>query len=59
MGGLVDRGGVLNCQFGCSFVDLIPCTMVQDCVSMIYWVITSKMRERNSRNLRNISTREY
>lgn len=23
------------------------------------WVITSKMRERNSRNLRNISTREY
>lgn len=28
MGGLVDRGGVLNCQFGCSFVDLIPCKTV-------------------------------
>lgn len=47
MGGLVDRGGVLKCQFGCSFVDLIPCKTV------LFWSFISKMGERNSQNLRN------
>lgn len=50
MGGLVDRGGVLNCQFGCSFVDFIPCETV---FHVLFWSIISKMGERNSQNLRN------
>lgn len=40
MGGLVDRGGVLNCQFGCSFVDLIPCKTV---FHVLFWSFISKM----------------
>lgn len=55
----VDRGGVLNCQFGCSFVDLIPSTMFKTVFHVLFGSFIRKMGERNSQNLRNFSPREY